>query len=148
MVEVIYGTWLRGDQRGSIDRFHNRYGSPYLPRNDSLRDYNKKTKNQAINPQAKRRMAIKKAIREICSIRKWCLYALNVRSNHIHTVVAATNGKPELVLGAFKANATRELRENGLWRHAFTPGADGGSKRRLGTERSVAEAIDYVLHGQ
>ena len=93
-------------------------------------------------------MAIKKAIRETCSIRKWCLYALNVRSNHIHTVVAATNGKPELVLGAFKANATRELRENGLWRHAFTPGADGGSKRRLGTERSVAEAIDYVLHGQ
>ena len=25
-------TWLHGDKRGSIDRFHNRYGSPiYLP---------------------------------------------------------------------------------------------------------------------
>jgi hypothetical protein len=23
-----YGTWLHGDQRGSIDRFHNAYKSP------------------------------------------------------------------------------------------------------------------------
>jgi len=25
-----YGTWPHGDRRGSIDRFHNRYKSPYL----------------------------------------------------------------------------------------------------------------------
>ena len=25
-----YGTWLHGDQRGSTDRFHNRYKSPHL----------------------------------------------------------------------------------------------------------------------
>jgi hypothetical protein len=28
-----YGTWLHGDQRGSIDRFHNRYKSPYIEPN-------------------------------------------------------------------------------------------------------------------
>ena len=28
-----YGTWLHGDDRGSIDRFHNRYKSPYIPPN-------------------------------------------------------------------------------------------------------------------
>ena len=28
-----YGTWLHGDKRGSVDRFHNRYCSPYLPPN-------------------------------------------------------------------------------------------------------------------
>jgi len=27
-----YGTWLHGDKRGSIDRFNNRYRSPYIPR--------------------------------------------------------------------------------------------------------------------
>ena len=32
-----YGTWLHGDQRGSIDRWHNRYKSPYLPPSDRRR---------------------------------------------------------------------------------------------------------------
>jgi hypothetical protein len=26
-----YGTWLHGDPRGSVDRFHNVYGKPRLP---------------------------------------------------------------------------------------------------------------------
>src|SRR5205823_1175692 len=33
-----YGTWLHGDERGAIDRFHNRYKSPYLPRSDRRRE--------------------------------------------------------------------------------------------------------------
>jgi hypothetical protein len=28
-----YGTWLHGDSRGSVDRFHNRYGVPLIPAN-------------------------------------------------------------------------------------------------------------------
>ena len=52
------------------------------------------------------------------------------------------------MLNAFKANATRRLREDGLWQHAFSPWADKGSKRKLWNERSVARAIDYVLNGQ
>ena len=28
-----YGTWLHGDKRGSIDRFHNAYKSPYIAPN-------------------------------------------------------------------------------------------------------------------
>ena len=144
-----YGTWLHGDKRGSIDRFHNRYRSPYLPRNDSRWDYNKnQLKTKPLILKAKHRKAIKKAVRESCSIRKWSLYALNARSNHIHVVVAASNKKPELVLGTFKANATRQLRENGLWPHPFSPWADGGSKRRLWNDQSLAKAIDYVLYGQ
>jgi REP element-mobilizing transposase RayT len=144
-----YGTWLHGDNRGSIDRFHNRYRSPYLPGNKSWRNYNRnQLKTKPLRLRSRHRKAIKLAIRETCSIRKWSLYALNVRSNHIHVVVAASNKKPELVLGAFKANATRQLRENGLWLHPFTPWADGGSKRRLWNEESVAAAIDYVLYGQ
>ena len=29
-----YGTWLHGDRRGSVDRFHNRYGTPRIPPNE------------------------------------------------------------------------------------------------------------------
>jgi hypothetical protein len=42
------------------------------------------------------------------------LHALNVRTNHVHTVVTASR-KPEQVLNGLKANATRQLRNEGLW---------------------------------
>ena len=143
-----YSTWLHGDDRGSIDRFHNRYGAPYLPQSDSWERHNRKQrKGDPFILGARERQAVQKAIRETCSIRKWHLQALSVRTNHVHTVVTA-NCKPGLVLNAFKANATRQLREDQLWPHQFSPWADKGSKRLLWNERSVADAIDYVLNGQ
>ena len=35
-----YGTWLHGDRRGSIDRFHNRYKSPYVEANARWHHHN------------------------------------------------------------------------------------------------------------
>jgi hypothetical protein len=52
------------------------------------------------------------------------------------------------VLNALKANATRQLRQDGLWSRASSPWADKGSKRMLWSEESVARAIDYVLNRQ
>jgi hypothetical protein len=54
----------------------------------------------------------------------------------------------ELVLIALKANATRQLRADGLWTYGFSPWARKGSERKLWTERSIDRAIKYVLHGQ
>jgi REP element-mobilizing transposase RayT len=53
-------------------------------------------------------MAVELAIRETSKIRQWSLWAVNVRTNHIHTVVFAEGG-PERVLAAFKANATIKM---------------------------------------
>ena len=143
-----YGTWLHGDRRGAIDRFHNQYRSPYLPPNKAWHRYNKKQlKTAPMILKARARKSVELAIRETCRMRKWSLLAFNVRTNHVHTVVTA-NRKPSLVLNAFKANATRQLREDGLWHHSFSPWADKGSKRRLWNERSVVNAIEYVLFGQ
>jgi REP element-mobilizing transposase RayT len=139
---------LHGDKRGSIDRFHNAYLSPYIKRNEKWRDYNQqRLKAKPLILNAKQRRAIEAAIRETCNIRKWLLQAINVRTNHVHTVVSA-NRKSGLVLNAFKANATRQLREAGCWSHPFSPWADKGSKRKLWNEQSVAKAIDYVVNGQ
>ena len=143
-----YGTWLHGDKRGSIDRFHNRYGDPYLPTNYAWKHHNhKRLKKTPFILRARARGSVEKAIRETCSIRKWHLHAFNVRTNHVHTVVTA-NRKPELVLNAFKANATRQLRQDQLWSHLSSPWADKGSKISLWNERSVTNAINYVLSGQ
>ena len=62
--------------------------------------------------------------------------------------VVTSRKKPELVLNALKANATRELREAGCWRYDHSPWADGGSKKWLWTEKELSNAIDYVLYEQ
>jgi REP element-mobilizing transposase RayT len=143
-----YGTWLHGDARGSIDRFHNRYRDPYVEQNEGWRRFNdRQLKAKPLVLGSKHRRSIKIAINETCKVRKWSLLALNVRTNHVHSVVAA-NRKASLVLNAFKANATRQMREDGLWLYQFSPWADKGSKRKLWNEQSVARAIDYVLNGQ
>src|ERR1044072_3920069 len=143
-----YGTWLHGDKRGSIDRFHNHYCDPYLPPNEAWHGHNHaQLKVDPFVLTARARGAVERAIRETCSLRKWHLQAFNVRTNHVHTVVTA-NRNPGLVLNAFKANATRQLRQDRLWSHQFSPWVDKGSKVRLWNEQSVANAIDYVLYGQ
>ena len=144
-----YGTWLHGDKRGSIDRFNNRYRSPYIPTNKNWQNDNQqRLKAKPLILKARHRKSIEVAIRETCNIRKWFLHALNVRTNHVHTVVSASQKKAGLVLNALKANATRQMRQDGVWCHSFSPWADNGSKRRLWNEQSVAKAIDYVLNGQ
>lgn len=144
-----YGTWLHGDDRGSIDRFHNRYRSPYLSENKKWRRFNeKKLKCKPVTLTSGQRKSVAAAILETCQIRGWVLNAMNVRTNHVHTVVSAGGKKPELVLNALKANATKQMRRDGRWPHSFSPWADKGSKRRLWNEKSVATAIDYVLNGQ
>jgi hypothetical protein len=54
----------------------------------------------------------------------------------------------EIVLNAFKANATRQMREDGCWQKSYSPWVDKGSRRNLWNERSVARALDYVINGQ
>ena len=143
-----YGTWLHGNQRGSIDRSHNRYNSPYLPANRDWHTFNQQIlKTEPLILDARQRKSVKVAITETCNIRKWSLLANSVRTNHVHAVVTAETFA-ERVLNALKANATRQLRADGLWSHCFSPWADKGSSRRLWNEQSVARAIDYVLFGQ
>ncbi len=143
-----YGTWLHGDARGSIDRFHNRYRSQYIPPNPLWHRFNEQQlRTSPLILGAPQRKSIELAVRDTCRIRNWLLLAFNVRTNHVHTVVVA-NREPDLVLTAFKSNATRRLREENLWLDGISPWARKGSKRRLWNEKSVANAIDYVLYGQ
>jgi REP element-mobilizing transposase RayT len=97
---------------------------------------------------ASQRQSVERAVRETCDFRKWHLYALNVRTNHVHAVVSIGTLRPERALTAFKANATRQMREDGFWRRDSSPWSEKGSNRYLWNERSVAQAIDYVLYGQ
>ncbi len=144
-----YGTWLHGEERGSIDRHHNKYKSPYRPANDDLLKFNtQELKNKPVSLDAIRRRTTELAIREVCDYRKWMLSAMNIRTNHVHTVVSIGLDSSSKALNSFKSYATRRMREKGCWKYEHTPWASRGSKRKLWNERSVEIAIDYVLNGQ
>jgi len=144
-----YGTWLHGDERGSIDRYHNVHKSPYLPPSGSRQIVAQQLlKSKPVTLNAQQRQSVEKAIREVCNYRRWFLHTLNVRTNHVHVVVLIGSSKPERALNAFKAYATRRLRIDGLWKEAHSPWADRGSKRHLWNEEGIARAIDYVMNGQ
>ena len=61
-----YGTWLHGDERGSVDRFHNRYGTPRLPPNMPRKRYEKGLlKANPTRLGLKQRSAVEQAIRRL-----------------------------------------------------------------------------------
>lgn len=144
-----YGTWLHGDNRGSIDRNHNEYLSPYMPASDGFEIFNAdEMKWPPVKLDGARRQAVERAIREVCEYKKWLLYCLNVRTNHVHTLLAIGGASGSAALNSLKAYATRKMREDGVWEFEHSPWSRRGSKRRLWNERSIALAYDYVLNGQ
>ena len=134
--------------RGSVDRFHKTFGTPMLPPNAKRKQYEQRLLTQPpVTLNSKQRTAVERGIRETCTIRKWALWAFNIRTNHVHSVVSA-NCKPERVLSALKANATRWIREAGLWSSERSPWVYRGSKKYLWTEKELLDAIAYVLYDQ
>jgi REP element-mobilizing transposase RayT len=143
-----YGTWLHGDERGSVDRHHRVYGTPGLPSSEMRRQHDRGLlKQPPVKLNSKQRPVVESAIRETCMIRRWNLWTVNVRTNHIHAVVTA-NKKPEEVMSALKANATRAMREAGVWLSELSPWELRGSKKYLWDEKQLADAIAYVETGQ
>ena len=143
-----YGTWLHGDERGSMDRKHHMYGAPGIPTNPSLlRSDSNQLKHPRVTLNSKQRGVVERAVRAVCSYRKYSLHALNVRTNHVHVVVSAMH-KPEPVLGAFKSYSTRALRRAGLISQTAKPWSRHGSTVYLWKERHVAKGIEYVMLGQ
>ena len=70
-----------------------------------------------------------------------------MRTNHVYAVVTA-HKKPESVMSALKANATRAMREAGVWTSELSPWEFRGSKKYLWDEEQLRNAIAYVESGQ
>jgi len=144
-----FGTWLHGDERGSVDRRgKNIYGTPDIAPNQKL---NQAMKIELKQPQVilddLQRTAVESAIIELCEQRQYHLQAINVRSNHVHAVVSA-QVQPERIADSFKAFSTKKLREENLVSKELQVWSRGRSRRYLWKPRHVGLAIDYVLYGQ
>lgn len=143
-----YGSWLPGDERGSVDREHNVFGTPLLPVNPGReRAASRRSKHTPVTLNAEQRQVARAAIVAVCEHRQWSLQELNVRSNHVHVVVSAPR-HPDHVMGSFKSWATRRMREASVISASFQPWAAGGSGKYLWKPEQVEAACRYVLDGQ
>lgn len=144
-----YGTWLHGDDRGSVDRrYFNKHGTPKIkPDIEAVSRKAVQMKYPAFILGPSERAVVQAAIAEVCSFRGYNLLGLNVRTNHIHAVTNNA-GAPERMMESFKAYSTRALRAAGLLDQDSRPWSRHGSTRYLWTEEHIATAVDYVLNGQ
>lgn len=145
---TTYGTWLHGRAPGSVDRAHNRPGTPWLAADPGLEAACRaRLRQQPYLLDEPRRRVVLRTIREVTAHRGWKLWAAHVRSNHVHVVVTAAV-RPEKVMADLKAWASRRLREE------FGEPADRdrwtqhGSTRWLNDEKSLSRAVAYVVDQQ
>ncbi|MEX0784093.1 MAG: transposase [Dehalococcoidia bacterium] len=142
-----YGTWLHGDARDS--NFQRRPGEVlHLDPNPArLRYAQQRLAHDPMTLDASRREVVDAAIREACEFKGWYLPALNVRTNHVHLVVAAEI-HPDRVVPTVKARATFRLRERRLTAPGEPVWTEGASTHWLWTEDEVSSCCAYVLEGQ
>jgi ATP-dependent DNA helicase RecG len=144
---TTYGTWLHGDERGSINRKGKTHRQKHLQPDPLLEAANRRRlKYEPITLDDAQRQCVDAAIRSDCGLRDRDVRALNVRTTHVHAVIAAADSH-ERVLNDIKTWATRALRDAGLvgnrpvW-------ASGGYQQACASPEAVGNAIDYVRHGQ
>ena len=143
-----YGTWLHGEEKLSVDRHHNIFGTELLPFNE-LRQIRAK-KHMLETPyllgQIQRQIVLT-AIKEVCHRREWILLAAHVRTNHIHLVIHATQS-PENIMNTIKSYSSRHLNESKLDGDRIRRWTRHGSTRYLWSEKEVEATIQYVVYEQ
>ncbi len=143
-----YGTWLHGDDRGSVSRGANGYGERRLEKSESWVEQAKAAmKFPAVMLDDAARSVVDFAVRDACEFREWRLLELNVRTNHVHIVVRAATAKEQMMM-ALKSRATRLLRERCVLAADQPVWTDHGSTRLLFSPRAVTGACFYVRAGQ
>ena len=142
---TTYGTWLPGDSRGWVDR-HRRHGEIVEPP-DAIREESARKRMRAapVTLSAPLRPGVAESIRHTAEHCRWCIHALDVRSNHVHVVISSPGADPGRVMGRLKAYASRRL--NQVVPAEARPGrwwTRQGSKRRLFTDEALCSAVRYV----
>ena len=144
---TTYGTWLPGDERGWWDEGTSGVQSPD-PHLAEL--VGMSMTEAAVVLSDEQRSLVDREIHSTCRDRGWFLHECNVRTNHVHVVVAAIGRDGETVREQIKAKCSRALSD-----HAGIPPTSGtngrkkwwtekGNIRKLFDEISLAAAIAYV----
>ena len=144
---TTYGTWLPRDDRGWAKRKKG-----FQDPQPKLREWSdRKLEEPPCTLSLRQRALVDQTIRERCEMRGWKLWAVNVRSNHVHVVVFARDTSPAKVRNEFKARCSARLSEDRAAQGLPTRRrwwTERGSLRYLNDEGSLEAAILYVNEAQ
>src|SRR3989442_4560010 len=94
-----------------------------------------------------RRSIVRDSVIEVCRHRKWSLFALHVRTNHLHSIVGAPL-PPEPVMDDFKEYSSRNLNLARIDPEKRRRWARHGSTDYLWTRERFLGALKYVPYEQ
>ena len=146
---TTYGTWLHGDERGSVDKEHNRVGAGFIAPNIPLaRSQYATLKDGQFQMNKEQREVVLTAILDVCGFRGWLGYAVHVRRNHIHAVIGGAD-KPEKMMLDFKSYATRAIKKH-FDQYAETQRfwTKHGSTKYIWAQEMLASVRNYVKYEQ
>ena len=137
---TVYGTFLQGDWR--LWRSRRKGSQPPQP---SLEQWPRdRLKHDIILLGKQQRSAVENETARLCDFRKWKLWTANARSNHVHTVVSASDINGAKVRDQIKANCTRVLRQ-GLPVFIDRPvWSVGGDWKCINSESELEQAVIYA----
>jgi REP element-mobilizing transposase RayT len=143
-----YGSHMHGAPEGSVDRNHNRYGSPFAEADpERLASQVRLMDQPPYQLDQARREAALEGMADRCARHDWRMLAAHIRTNHVHIVIQGED-TPEFIMTQLKAAASQRLNELGFDHPARKRWARHGSTRWLFNEESVRRAIRYVVEGQ
>ena len=156
---TCYGAWLPGDRRGFVSHvrdehgamvIHNIPGTPYDADMPTLEAHARsQMAGSPVTLDHRDADALIQQYQETARIRRWELQAASVMFNHTHVVVGVPGDPdPESILESLKSWATRAVKKLRPLPANGTFWTAKGSKRKLPDERSLRDAVIYVVRKQ
>jgi REP element-mobilizing transposase RayT len=132
----------------AVDPSHNLPGSPFVEMDPQRARAERELMAQApYLLDADSRAVVLEALSKVCINRGWILLAAHVRSTHVHVIIEG-EVRPEMIMNAFKAYASRRLNHQGRVGQGQKRWARHGSTRWLWTDVDVRQSIQYVVEEQ
>jgi len=117
------------------------------PNDDLMETMRHRMKQKPYSWDKTKRLIVRDSVVEVCRYRIWNLFALHVRTNHLHALVGAPS-PPEPVMNDFKRYTSRNLNLAGVDPTGRRRWAGHGSTKYLWTRERFLEALNYVLYQQ
>jgi REP element-mobilizing transposase RayT len=137
---TVYGTFLQGDAR--LWRSRGKGSQTCQPLLEQW--HRDRLKHDVVLLDKQQRSAVENETTRLCNYRKWKLWKVNARSNHVHVIVSASEFTEARVRDQMKANCTRVLRQG--WpvfidRPVWTVGGDW---QCVNSEEELEQVILYA----
>jgi REP element-mobilizing transposase RayT len=147
---TTYGTWLPGSAkgRGSVDREHNVYGTPFVAPDPEREQTARDAMTQPMYTlSAPERDIVRESLVLLSQDKGWRLLAAHVRSNHVHVVIQADR-EPGRLMSDLKARSSRDLTLAGYDDAERRRWTRHGSTKHLFRDDDVEAKIRYTLNQQ